>query len=139
MNEDITMINKVLLLEDNIFKTADITRALEQYGITGLHKVRNQEDGKERLLEAIKQKKPYDLIITDMNYPLESGKETDPEAGFKLLLWLKAKRIVTPVIICSSYQYREPSVLGCNWYHKNGDLYSAFKELLDSYNNVIAQ
>lgn len=128
------MINKILLLEDNIFKAADITRVLEQYGIKELHKVKNQEEGKERLLEAINEQKPYDLIITDMNYPLESGAETDPEAGFKLLLWLKVKRIVTPVIICSGYQYREPSVLGCIRYQKNGDLYTEFKELLDCYN-----
>ena len=130
------MINKVLLLEDNIFKAADITRALEQYGIKELHKVRNQEAGKEKLLEAIKEQKPYDLIITDMNYPLEAGEETDPEAGFKLLLWLKKRGILTPVIICSSYQYREPSVLGCIRYHRNGDLYTEFKKVLDSCNGM---
>ena len=56
------MINKVLLLEDNIFKAADITRALEQYGIKELHKVRNQEAGKEKLLEVIKEQKPYDFL-----------------------------------------------------------------------------
>ena len=125
------MLRKVLILEDDIFKATDITRALEKYGEMEIHKVRNQQAGIEKIKDALENQEGYDLIITDMNYPLAAGEETDPEAGFKLIFTLKREKITVPIIICSSYHYQEPSILGCVWYHKSRDLFLDFKELLE--------
>lgn len=122
---------KALVIDDSVYKAIDITRALENCGIRDIARVRHQEAGFELIYENQKAGTSFGLIVTDMHYPLDEGLEAEYDAGFKLIERLKAERIKTPVIICSSCNYSEPEVLGCVWYSAQRDLGRDFKEVLE--------
>ena len=123
---------KVLVVDDSVYKAMDISRALEYCGISkeNIVRVRHQEAGFEKLYEGEAQGVPFELIVTDMQYPLDTGKEEDTEAGFKLIERLKEEGMDIPVIICSSLNYTEPEILGCVWYNEMRDLNRDFREVL---------
>ena len=93
------MLNNILLIEDNIYKAIDIERALEECGVTNITRVGFLEEALERLEVS------FDLIITDMQYPLQCGGDCDLEAGFKLIEYLKENELAIPVVICSTNNY----------------------------------
>lgn len=118
---------KVVIADDDVFKGIDIRKALEFNGISNIMTVRNQE----KLWEQIYQgEDKIDLIVTDMQYPLEVGETVDEEAGFKLIERMEKEKIDIPVIVCSSLNYSIPNILGSVWYNKLNDLNSNFKKLL---------
>ena len=122
---------KTLILDDNIYKTIAIQRALEFCGITDIKTVSNQKSGMKYIYQCQEDNMPVGLIVTDMHYPLEVGAEADVDAGFKLVDRLAAEGIEIPVIICSSLNFREPRVLGTVWYNELRDLNMDFKEVLE--------
>lgn len=118
---------KAVIVDDDVFKRADIQKALEFNGIRNVMAVRNQE----RLWEQIYHgEDKLDLIVTDMQYPLGAGEVVDEEAGFKLIERMKKEEIDIPVIVCSSLNYSIPNILGSVWYNELNDLNSNFKEVL---------
>lgn len=118
---------KVVIADDDVIKGVDIQRALEFNGVRNIMKVRNQE----KLWELIYNgEDEIDLIVTDMQYPLEAGGAVDEEAGFKLIERMKKEKIHIPVIVCSSLNYSIPDILGSVWYSKLNDLDSNFKDVL---------
>lgn len=122
---------KALVIEDNVYKTVDIKRALSFCGINNVTIAGNQEAGFNIIYESEGQGSPVGLIITDMHYPLESGTIADREAGFKLIDKLKKEEIEIPVIICSTLNYKVPDILGTVWYNDLRDLNIDFKEILE--------
>ncbi len=122
---------KALVIDDSVYKAIDITRALEICGIREVVRAKHQEAGFELIYENQKAGSPFGLIVTDMHYPLDAGMEADYDAGFKLIERLRAERIKTPVIICSTGNYDEPGILGCVWYSAQRDLGRDFKEVLE--------
>ena len=123
---------KALIIDDDIYKTIDIQRALEFCGITNIKTVSNQKSGMKYLYQCKEDGMPVELIVTDMHYPLEAGEKADEEAGFKLVERLEQEQIDIPVIICSSLNFKEPRVLGTVWYNKMRDLNQDFKAILDT-------
>lgn len=121
---------RVVIVDDDVFKTADIRKALSFSGIRNMTTARNQERLWEILDQSRKNGEKVDLIITDMHYPLTSGGIPDEEAGFKLMERMKLEKINIPVIICSSRNYHAPDALGSVWYNELNDLAQGFKELL---------
>ncbi|MGN0342222.1 MAG: response regulator [Roseburia sp.] len=117
---------KVAVVDDNVFKSMEIKRALEFNGILNITLLNNQEDVWNLL-----DREDVDLIVTDMHYPLEKGAEADIHAGFILLEKLKEKGIQIPVIICSTINYQSEDAIGTVWYNKMKDLNFEFKEMLD--------
>jgi CheY-like chemotaxis protein len=75
----------------------------------------------------------FDLIVTDMHYPLEKGAVADHNAGFILIEQMKEKGIHIPVIICSTRNFSSPDVFGTVWYNKLKDIGFEFKEILERY------
>ena len=122
---------KVLNLEDSILKHVEIKRALERCGATRVDLVTNQEDGMIKIRETLGTELEYDLIVSDMHYPLKKGVESDTEAGFKLIERLKAEGIKIPIIICSSLRFSEPGILGTVWYNKTQDIEQDFRDLIN--------
>ena len=122
---------KALIVDDNVYKTIDIKRALEYSGIENIITARNQEDGFELIYQNRRTKTPIGLIVTDMRYPLASGMDEDREAGFKLIEHLNAERLNIPVIICSTSNIKEPSILGTVWYSALSDLNQDFQKILE--------
>ena len=118
---------KVVVADDDVFKGNDIRKALEFNGIRNIMSVRNQEKLWEQIYHS---EDKIDLIVTDMQYPLESGEPVDEEAGLKLIERMKKEKIDIPVIVCSSLNYSIPNILGSVWYNELNDLNSNFKELL---------
>lgn len=117
----------ILLIEDNIYKAVDIERALESCGIANITRVGFQEDAFEKIEEGI----IFDLIITDMRYPIYRGGDTDTEAGFKLIEWLKEKDLDIPVVICSTSNYESvPEIFGTVWYSELNDIRRDFKKII---------
>ena len=64
---------KVLNVEDNPIKHCQIRRALEQCGVKEVDCCNNLQDALYLLEERTGMGRRYDLIVTDMNYPLETG------------------------------------------------------------------
>ncbi len=118
---------KAVVVDDDVFKGADIRKALEFNGIRNVMIVRNQEKLWNQIYHG---EDKIDLIVTDMQYPLEAGAAVNKEAGFKLIERMEKEKIHIPVIVCSSLNYSIPNILGSVWYNELNDLNSKFKEAL---------
>ena len=118
----------VLLIEDNIYKAIDIERTLETCGVKDIIRVGFQEDA----LEIIEEKQVFDLIITDMRYPIHRGGEEDLEAGFKLIEYLKSNELKIPFVICSTSNYENVSdVFDTVWYSELNDIKRDFRKIIE--------
>ena len=118
---------KAVVVDDDVFKGADIRKALEFNGIRNVMIVRNQEKLWNQIYHG---EDKIDLIVADMQYPLEAGETVDEEAGFKLIERMEKEKIDIPVIVCSSLNYGIPNILGSVWYNELSDLNSKFEEAL---------
>ena len=118
---------KAVIADDDVIKGTEIRKALKFNGIRNIMTVRSQEKLWEQIYHG---EEKTDLIVTDMQYPLEEGEPIDEEAGFKLIDRMEKEKIEIPIIVCSSLNYNIPNVLGSVWYNKLNDLDSNFKEVL---------
>lgn len=107
---------KVLNFEDSVYKANAIRKVLNQCGVAKIELVSNVEDGLQMLKNAEDAGAPFDLIITDMHYPMKQGAVSDTEAGEKLVQLLQEQGKQTKVIVCSSRNMKLPGVYGCIWY-----------------------
>lgn len=123
---------RVLNVEDYPPKHYEIKSALNQLGITDITLEESENSAIISVLESIENNKPYDLIISDMQFPLFTNGRPDDDAGLTLLAELKEHEIDIPVIFCSSFRLDIPGVLGCVHYTKNTDLWEEFKKLIDN-------
>lgn len=72
----------VVIVDDDVFKGMNIQRDLEFNDMGNIMTVR----GQEKLWQQIyRGEDKIDLIVTDMQYPLEAGEAVDGEAGHKLI------------------------------------------------------
>jgi CheY-like chemotaxis protein len=117
-------IMRVLNLEDNALKHTKIERVVRSCGVTDLAWARNFEDGMEMLDESV------DLIITDMQFPMQRGAEDNPEAGERVIEEVRKRGLSTRVIVCSSVKYRIPEADGCVWYSDLSEWQQELKKLI---------
>lgn len=127
MNKTMENNMKVLNFEDNVFKHSNIVKALKKNGISDVTWVKSIEDGLEEIEDA---DEPYDLIISDMHYPVKSRGESDFSAGEKLIEILREKNIDIPVIICSSMRIYIPGMYGTVWYDERSEWREELKKLI---------
>lgn len=127
---------RVLIIDDDPFKKIEIQKALEFCGIRDIAKTENQQMGFDIIYAGQKDEKPVELIVTDMNYPLDSGMPEDPDAGFKLIERLQRENLEIPVIICSSTNYNVPEILGCVWYNELCDMDDEFRKILAKFHKT---
>ena len=121
---------RVLNVEDNVIKHHNIKRALETLGIREVTWVKNEYDAIKAVKDSIDSGCPFDLIISDMYFPLFPGSKEDENAGFTFIGELNDNNIDIPVIVCSSIRLSIPGILGCVYYSSNVDLDEEFKNLL---------
>ena len=77
---------KVLNFEDSVYKANAIQKILgNRCGVASVEQVSNVEDGLKMLKDAENAGEPFNLIITDMHFPMRSGAISDTEAGEKLV------------------------------------------------------
>lgn len=110
---------KIINFEDNVIKHWEIKRVLEDHRIPELEWVKSVEEGLEKIEEAKKTGNPFDLIISDMHYPLTKKGDDDVCAGEKLMEMLWEREIEIPVIICSALNYTIREAYACVWYSEH--------------------
>ena len=121
---------KALILDDSPLKIAKISRSLQSCGITSVEYVTDQQRGMEKIKSSLESGQPFDLIVTDMHYPLEKGAVADEEAGMKLLKRLEKEQIEIPVIVCSSLNFAISEAFGTVWYNELRDINEEFRKLI---------
>ena len=125
---------KVLIIEDDPTKNADIMNALKRCGVQNMKSASYLEEALKIIKQYNKEGSPIGLIVTDMQYPLSGGfaPKVD-DAGEQLIERLKEKSLDIPVIVCSSLRYSIPGILGCIWYKydENSGLDQDFRRLLE--------
>lgn len=115
----------ILNLEDDIIKHNAIKKVILSCVNAKIDNARNLEDG----LDLLKNNE-YDLIITDMWYPLRKG-EKDSESGEKLVRLIKEENLNIPIIICSSIQYRF-NTYGCIKYSEHTNWEDELRNLINA-------
>ena len=125
---------RALNLEDNAIKHSKIKRCLNECGFNDVTWVRNLEDGLAAIDEALAGGDSYDVIITDMWYPLQAGGQ-DHDSGADLIAELSRKGISIPVIICSTIQYRFDEIYGAVQCQDSLDWESKLKKMLNDLKN----
>lgn len=122
---------RVLNVEDDPFKHYEIKEALRRLGITDVTLSEYEFDAIVCVTESIETGNPYDLIISDMQFPLLNNGPKDNNAGMKFIADLKENNIDIPVIVCSSDRLRLTDVFACVHYQKDKtDLWEEFRQLL---------
>lgn len=121
-------IKKIINIEDTIGKHWDINRALEWNGLPRAENAANAESGIDMIERAVSTEEPYELLITDMHFPVNGV--LDENAGMYVIEELKRRGISIPIIVCSSVRYNIPGIIGCIFYSKNNDLNWDLKELI---------
>ena len=121
---------RVLNVEDDPIKHHHIKSALNRMGIRDITLEESENSAIISVLESIENNNPYDLIITDMQFPLFSNGRPDDDAGMTFIAELKEHNIDIPIIVCSSFRLRIPEVLGCVHYSNNTDLWEEFRNII---------
>ena len=121
---------KVLVLEDDTFKYFRIKRSLEEFCFPSVSWAENVEDGLKMVEAALQEGGSFDLCITDMNYPLQGKKESNPKAGMIFIQRLQEMGVDTPVVLCSSIRYETERAFACIWYSEARNLSSDLREVV---------
>lgn len=106
---------KTLYFEDDSYKQWKVSTVLEQVGIHA-DWVTNLQEGFRKWEEAAAENEPYELILTDMQFPLSPGSPVCVTAGDQVIARLREGKDPVPVIVCSSMPYHVPDAYGCVWY-----------------------
>lgn len=109
---------RVLHFEDDAIKHSQISNVLKSAGFTDVTWVTSIEEG-QKLLE--EQAGAFDLILSDMQFPVQKNGKIDEEAGKKLISLLKEKQIRIPIVIMSSLNYIIRDADRCIWYSDRND------------------
>lgn len=123
-------IKRILNIEDDVLKHCEINRALEWNGFPKAEFATTAEKGIEMIETAIAEGVPYELLITDMHFPVNG--ENNHKAGIYVIDELKRKNIFIPTIVCSSVRYNIPEIVGCIFYNRGRDLDWDFREILNN-------
>ena len=111
---------KILYIEDTAAKYAAVSRTLRNAGFRDIKCEKNLEDGLYAIEQSVKSNDKFDVIITDMWYPRESG-GGEEQCGLELAATVKERGYGIPVIICSNQQYRSEDAIGEVRYSEDGD------------------
>ena len=124
-------IKRVINIEDNVYKHMAIKRALNYCGIMDVDDATNGDDGIVKIEAAIAEGNPYDLLITDMHFPIHG--EENVKAGELVMEELRNRSIDIPVVVCSSQPYRIPGAAHNIFYNERSrDINWDIKEMLDN-------
>ena len=129
------IIRKVLNIEDLPSKHVAVRRALERCGVPYIDHADNAVDGLDMVEAAIVEGKPYDLIVSDMYFPMSKG-GMEVQAGMYVIEELQARGIDVPVIVCSSARMVIPEIVGCIHYSSRNDLDADMREMIEIVKNM---
>ena len=129
------IVRKVLNFEDLPSKHVAVRRALERCGVPNIDHADNAVEGLDMIEAAIAEGKPYDLIISDMYFPVSKG-GMEVQAGMYVIEELQARGINVPIIVCSSARMVIPEIVGCIHYSSRNDLDADMREMIEMCRNM---
>ena len=129
------IVRKVLNIEDLPTKHVAVRRALERCGVISIDHAETAVDGLDMIEAAIAEGKPYDVIVSDMYFPMSKG-GMEVQAGMYVIEELHARGIQVPVIVCSSARMVIPEIVGCIHYSSKNDLDADMREMIDIVRNM---
>lgn len=129
------IVRKVLNFEDLPSKHVAVRRALERCGVPNIDHADNAVEGLDMIEAAIAEGKPYDLIVSDMYFPVSKG-GMEVQAGMYVIEELQARGIDVPVIVCSSARMVIPEIVGCIHYSSRNDLDADMREMIEMIRNM---
>ena len=91
----------------------------------------NAVDGLDMIEASIAEGKPYDVIVSDMYFPISKG-GMEAQAGMYVIEELQARGIDVPVIVCSSARMVIPEIVGCIHYSSRNDLDADMREMIET-------
>ena len=116
-------------------KHVAVRRALERCGISNVDHAETAVDGLDMIEAAIAEGKPYDLVVSDMYFPMSKG-GMEVQAGMYVIEELEARGINIPVIVCSSARMVIPEIVGCIHYSPRNDLDADMREMVEIVRNM---
>ena len=123
-------IKRILYVEDTMEKYMAIYSYLKRLGYSDVEHAGNAEKAVE-LAEAAKlEGKPFNLFLFDMHFDFFG--QDDQKAGRKLMDYFREKGYQTPVIICSSDNWRIPGSVGTVFYIPDRDWEEELKDLIST-------
>lgn len=129
------VVRKVLNIEDLATKHVAVRRALERCGVPYIDHADNAVDGLDMIEAAILEGKPYDVIVSDMYFPMTKG-GMEVQAGMYVIEELFARGIKVPIIVCSSARMVIPEIVGCIHYSPRNDLDTDMCEMIELVRNM---
>ncbi len=130
---------KVLIIDDRRFKSETIKNCLNEIGINDIHIEEFRNLGCLEIEKSIEEKRPYDLIILDMQMPAYPDGRIYTDAGLFILKRMQHKHIKTPVIMCSSDDVGDmsnyPMVIGSVTFNIATDMTSLFRDIIETITN----
>ena len=123
-------VRRVLNFEDLPTKHVAVRRALERCGVPYIDHADNAVEGLDMIEAAIAAGKPYDVIVSDMYFPISKG-GMEAQSGMYVIEELEARGIKTPVIVCSSARMVIPEIVGCIHYSSRNDLDADMREMIE--------
>lgn len=127
-------IQKIINIEDDVYKHVAIKRAFVANGIDHIDREQDAVDAIEKIVEAYKSGSSYDLLVTDMHFPVD-GKMNN-QAGMYVIEQLKKSGIEVPIVVCSSVRYKIEGIAGCIHYNESVDLAGDFRTILQDISNT---
>lgn len=118
-------INKILYVEDNPIKYASVERFLRGLGYANVSQAFDSNEAFELLKEEC-----FDLIILDMHFKYDGI--DDHAAGEKTMKQIRDSGIDTPIVFCSSRNWKIPGSLGNIFYNERRDWESEARELFQN-------
>ena len=129
------IVRKVLNFEDLPSKHVAVRRALERCGVPNIDHADNAVEGLDMIEAAIAEGNPYDLIVSDMYFPVSKGGMEVP-SGMYVIEELQARGIEVPIIVCSSARLVIPEIVGCIHYSSRNDLDADMREMIEMVRNM---
>ncbi len=121
---------RILNIEDDTLKHNDICRVINSSVLAEIDWVKTLDEGTRLIMDSIENNQLYDLIITDMYFPLKAG-AVESKAGDLLIKRMIQYKIPIPVILFSTVDYDYPDILGCLHYSDHSTWKEELKKLLE--------
>lgn len=95
------MFKKILIAEDQEMGSLSVQKTLEDLNVSDVDYVYYCDDALAKVQKSLREKKPYDLLITDLNYE-EDHLEQKIKSGKELILKIKQEQPDLKVIVFSA-------------------------------------
>lgn len=129
-------IKRVLNIEDNTSKQFAIKRALNKNGVEIVETASTAEKGIKLIEQASVNNQSYDLLVTDMEFPVADIIRKN--AGEYVISQLRQKGIDIPIVVCSSERlvkkHRDIDYIYYN--ERSGDIDGDIREIVRKYSKM---